>query len=83
MTLFLTGGPGDSIETAWVIHGIESTEAGVRAEHDHLDGLYPGWSLLVQLLVRDGSRVFDQIELDAGTGRFHVQWFDISDWFGS
>ena len=78
---------GSSVEDAIVIRGAESQSEGIAVEHRYLQGKYgerrEDWDLLVQQLIHDGGRSYDQMELSLLPDGFkETLYFDITDFFG-
>jgi hypothetical protein len=83
-TLVVTGGPGDSVQTAIAIKQTPKGLSAAGAEHLLLAQRYGprgrGWTLERQDLLKLAGRVYDAyaIVLQDGTGR--TLYFDVTDW---
>jgi hypothetical protein len=73
--------PGNSIETAVVLSGIEHETQGVGAEYAYIREHFPGCKPGTQALLRANGRQYDSIQL-AGSNCPPVVFFDITAWFG-
>lgn len=79
--LKLRGGPGTSIETAFIIEGATDSSEGVMTEYVVLQKRYPGWKREMQTLrVKDG-RTYD-VYIISKDGKTKEVWFDITSFFG-
>ncbi len=82
----LSGGPGDALQTAIVIHGAPNTQAGIRTEYLCLEALFGrrgvDWQLERQALLVSGDRRYDEMRLRLADGTSKTVYFDITDFFG-
>jgi hypothetical protein len=88
-----TGGPGNSLETAVVIHGVGCTAIGIRAEKHYLTeqfglgqaiaGDSNGWQMIGQAMIGPGARSYDQIMIRLADQTEQTIYFDITEFFGT
>jgi hypothetical protein len=86
------GGPGDSMEHAVVIRGIDNTAVGIRAEKQYLTECFgldantaapqPGWKLENQSTAQSSGRHFEFLTITLVDGSQRTVWFDITEFFG-
>jgi len=83
-TLVVTGGPGDSLQTAIVIRKTPRGLSANGAEHLILQQRYGerdrGWHLKALDLVRHEGRTFDVYQITLADGSERSLYFDITDW---
>lgn len=82
----LSGGPGDTLQTAIVVRGAPNTMAGIRAEYLYLEALFGrkgvAWQLERQALLVSAGRHYDEMRLRLADGTLRTVYFDITDFFG-
>ena len=82
----LTGGPGDTPETAVVIIGAANSMAGVAAEYHYLERQFGrrqvDWRLKRQSVRRFQGKIYDAMEIELADGSRKTIFFDISEFFG-
>jgi hypothetical protein len=83
-TLVVTGGPGDSIQTAIVIRKTPKGLSAAGAEHLLLTQRYGarglGWALKAQDLLKADGRVYDTFRIVLHDGTERALFFDVTDW---
>ena len=83
-TLVVTGGPGDSVQTAIVIKNTPKGFSAAGAEHVFLTQRYgrrgEGWTLKAQDLLRLEGRVYDTFQIVLQDGGERALYFDVTDW---
>jgi hypothetical protein len=83
-TLVVTGGPGDSVQTAIVIKKTPKGVSAAGAEHLVLTQRYgkrgEGWTLRQQALVKHHGRVLDALHIVLSGGSERAVYFDVTDW---
>jgi hypothetical protein len=83
-TLVVSGGPGDSLQTAIVIRKTPRGFSAAGAEHLFLTQRYgkrgQGWTLKLQELVKQDGRVFDAFHIILSDGTERELYFDVTDW---
>jgi hypothetical protein len=83
-TLVVTGGPGDSVETAIVIKKTPRGFSASAAEHLLLTQRYgPGgqaWTLKQQDLLRQHGRTYDMFQIVLDDQSERTLYFDVTDW---
>ena len=83
-TLVVTGGPGDSPETAIVIKKIPKGLSAAGAEHVLLTQRYGspghGWTVKQQALLKLDGRVYDMFKIVLQDGSERDLHFDVTDW---
>lgn len=75
------GKQGLTPETAIPLVGYETTMAGIDAEYAYLDQTYPGWSLMQQMTLEQGDRVYDVMNIKLPGGEEREIYFDITTWY--
>lgn len=82
----LSGGPGDTLQTAIIIHGAPNEMAGIHAEYLCLEALFGredvDWQLEWQALLSSAGRYYDEMRLRLADGTSRTIYFDITDFFG-
>ncbi len=82
----LSGGPGDTPQTAIAIQGAPNTMAGIGAEYLCLEALFGrrgvDWQLERQALLARAGRHYDEMRLRLADGMVRTVYFDITDFFG-
>ncbi len=83
-TLVVTGGPGDSPQTAIVIRKTPRGLSAAGAEHMLLQKWFgqrgTSWTLTRQELVRADGRTYDLYEVVLDDGSKRSLYFDVTDW---
>lgn len=79
-----SGGSGSDQQSAIIINGALTTNAGIAAERAWIDFFYPRFDKVGQTLVEaeDGVRKYDQITLSTSEGYKISIWFDITEFYG-
>lgn len=85
-SITLSGGPGDTLQTAIIIHGATNEMAGIRAEYLCLEALFGrkgvDWQLERQALLSSAGRHYDEMRLRLADGTPRTVYFDITEFFG-
>jgi hypothetical protein len=83
-TLVVTGGPGDSVQTAIAIKKTPKGLSAASAEHLFLAQQYGprgrGWTLKQQDLLKLEGRVYDTYAIVLQDGTERTLYFDVTDW---
>lgn len=83
-TLVVTGGPGDSVQTAIVIKKTPKGVSAGGAEHLLMAQRYGqkgrGWTLSKQDLLKLDGRVYDTFHVVLQDGTERDLYFDVTDW---
>ena len=83
-TLVVTGGPGDSMQTAIVIKKTPKGLSAAGAELMLLNQRYgtrnTDWTLKQQDLVRAESKVYDAYQIALADGSERSVYFDVTEW---
>jgi hypothetical protein len=83
-TLVVTGGPGDSRETAIAIKktpkGLSAAGAEAMLLEQRFGKRNRGWTLKRQDLVRADSKVYDRYQIVLADGSERAVHFDITEW---
>ena len=83
--VFVDGGPGDDIATAFVVRGAPTGSVGVEAEYRHLAGLFgvrgEDWDPEFQSLHENGVARYDLLAIILKDGSRKQVYFDITDFF--
>ena len=86
------GGPGDSMDRAVLIRGIESTAVGIRVEKQYLTEQFglsaetadpqPGWTFQEQRVFYLADRKIDVLDITLPDGSRRSVFFDITCFYG-
>jgi hypothetical protein len=83
-TLVVTGGPGDSFQTAIVIKKTPKGLSAAGAEHlliaQRLGRRGQAWTLTQQELLKRNGRVYDVFRIALADGTQRGFYFDVTDW---
>jgi hypothetical protein len=83
-TLVVTGGPGDSQQTAIVIKKTPRGLSAAGAEHMLLEKWFgkrgTAWTLTRQELVQAGGKTYDVYDVLLGDGSPRTLYFDVTEW---
>jgi len=72
-----SGGDGLSFDDAIIIVGA-NVVSGPRAEHDYIQGRFPGYEFHRQCLKEHKGRKYDLLEFTTAAGESKAMYFDIS-----
>ncbi len=83
-TLVVTGGPGDSLQTAIVIRKTPRGLSAAGAEHlllvQRYGGKGDGWRLKSGDFLLESGRTYDVYTVTIADGRERRIYFDVTDW---
>ena len=83
-TLVVTGGPGDTVQTAIVIKKLPRGLSAAGAEHMLLQKWFgergKKWTLKQQLLLRIHGKTYDAYDVVLDDGSQRSLYFDITEW---
>ena len=86
-TLVVTGGPGDSPQTAIVIKKTPRGLGAGGAEHMLLQKWFgergTAWTLIRQELLRHAGKTYDVYEVALSDGSPRRFYFDVTDWLAN
>jgi hypothetical protein len=84
--IIIKGGPGDTLETAFIISGAPTSQVGITAEYHVLEKLFGprnvDWRLKSQSVLRQQGKVYDRMEVELKSGAQKTIFFDITEFFG-
>ena len=75
----ITGGNGNSIQSAIIILGAENNLDGISAEYKIIG---KEWKVLVQTLHETDDNFYDKLIVQDAAGTIKEIWFDITDFYG-
>ena len=82
----ISGGNGESFDSAVVLTGGKNHAAAVESEHKFISNLWGGvqdkdWKILEQTIVTEGKKTYDMVQVEViGLGEKHFYYFDIT-WY--
>jgi hypothetical protein len=83
-TLVVTGGPGDSFQTAIVIRKTPKGLSAAGAEHLLIAQRHgqrgEGWTLTQQQFLKRNGRAYDVCRIALADGTHRAFHFDVTDW---
>jgi hypothetical protein len=81
-----TGGPGDTLKTAVVIHGALNSLDGITAENNYLKKKFGqenwDWQFVRKSTLQNGDEYFDKVEIEFRNLRKKTIFFNITEFFG-
>ena len=75
----ITGGNGNSLQTAITILGAENNLTGIETEYKIIG---KEWKVLVQILHETEDNFYDKLIVQDAAGTKKEIWFDITDFYG-
>jgi hypothetical protein len=81
----ISGGNGESYDSAVVLYGGKDHAAAVESEHKFIAKLWgemcKDWKITEQTMVTEGKKSYDMVQVDVmGLGEKHFYYFDIT-WY--
>ena len=76
------GGDGSSKEKAIIILGVDSELEGVDAEYDYIKRKYGYFEMDSQILLDEGDKQYDKMNISYAQGKKKELWFDITEFYG-